>query len=144
MSQIVSSDAIVTSGDNYENRYATMQVTIGELITETIASNGITLTQGFQQTDIIVKPTSISNIQIAVVNVYPNPTENSIKINFQANSYESCIYELFDNNGQKLMQEKIKDNITDIPLTQFVAGIYILKVYSTKSNINQSFVIEKQ
>ena len=144
LSQVVSSDVITTVGDDYNNQYASMQVSIGESITETISQNGITLTQGFLQTEIIVKPTVIDELQLAIVNVYPNPVEHSVKIDFGGNPYENYMYEFFDNRGQKLIQGKVSEKITEIPLIQFVSGVYMLRIYSAKSNVNQSFIMEKK
>lgn len=141
--QVVSSNVVSSAGDNYQNNYATMQVTIGEIITETISENGVTMTQGFQQTDIIVKPEIVDEQSISIVNVYPNPAVHSIKIDFGGNPFDDCVFELLNNKGQRLMSASIRENITEIPLSQFVAGIYHLRVHSTKSNYKQSFTIEK-
>ena len=86
--QVVSSNVVSSAGDNYQNNYATMQVTIGEIITETISENGVTMTQGFQQTDIIVRPEFVDERLISIVNVYPNPAVHSIKIDFGVNPFD--------------------------------------------------------
>lgn len=143
-SQIISSDIITTSGDNYKNNYATMQITIGEPIIETKSNNEIAITQGFQQTEIIVTPTNTEEQQIANISVYPNPAEHLLKIDFKGNSYNYFVYELFDNTGKCLVKRKITTDITEIPLVHFVSGLYVLKISSLESKKTQNFLIEKR
>lgn len=142
--QSISSEVITSGGDNYKNNYASMQVTIGEPATETISQNGISLTQGFQQTDIIVTPLSNKNLLPISITVFPNPAENLIKLAFSDEVTPNSKYELYDNTGKLLAQSILLNQISEIPLYNFVSGTYILKVFSSNNDLNMSFTILKK
>lgn len=52
--------------------------------------------------------TSVSETNVAVVNVYPNPVSENISFTFSDN-YNQITFELFDMQGRKLLNRKIKN-----------------------------------
>ncbi|HBF89411.1 MAG TPA: hypothetical protein DDX39_12285 [Bacteroidales bacterium] len=71
--------------------------------------------------------------QISEVNVYPNPFNNSTKINVKIDSEDACTLRLYDISGQFILEETIEPNLQLEIGRDLKPGVYILKVLNNKS-----------
>ncbi len=70
----------------------------------------------------------ISNLEEAIVNIYPNPAKNILLIETgELGAYKLDITSI---NGQLIHSEEITDPICQIDLTPFQAGVYFVTVRS--------------
>ena len=61
--------------------------------------------------------------------IYPNPTNDIINIKVN-NINDNTIYQLTTIEGKQLIIGKIVDNTTEINLSNYPKGIYLLKIHS--------------
>lgn len=134
-------EIIANSGAYEQSANYTLSWTLGEPVVETFGTSNIILTQGFQQTsyNLLEIKALIKDFKIEV---YPNPTEDilNIKIINKENSFKKII--LFDIQGKILLTKILQNNETELNLSSFACGIYILKIYD--SNISKTFKIIKK
>ncbi len=83
----------------------------------------------FIKTDFRIDGTSTDVVEItkeSAVRIYPNPTSDLINIDILGVNVQLDV-QLFNANGQLLLEEKISENSNSIELTNYTAGIYFLK-----------------
>ncbi|MCG8327818.1 MAG: T9SS type A sorting domain-containing protein [Chitinophagales bacterium] len=141
--QSVSPEVIAASGDYYETANVKMSWTLGEIVTETIETDAVTLTQGFQQSNLTI--TSVESMkEDIVVNIYPNPTAEII--NVEIPEFTGNIHlELTNTQGQVLTtQRKLPEEaVSQFNLTRLAVGTYYLKLIGEKRQNIKTFKIIK-
>ena len=61
--------------------------------------------------------------------VYPNPTTSVIRLLIEADSFDhKGIVDVYTTNGTELQQKHITNTLTDIDLSSYPKGIYILRL----------------
>jgi len=89
-------------------------------------------------------PTSVEDIDVTDIQVFPNPATDLIQISTDETFLsQEPVYQLFDLSGRLLQQEKLTDATQSISLSNFVPGMYILKVTHNKETL-KTFKIVKQ
>ena len=75
----------------------------------------------------MIKATGIENKYIVAeqINVYPNPTNEMLNVRIEKN-VSSGTLALYDMNGRILLSQPVNGNFTQIDLSSFVTGTYIL------------------
>jgi hypothetical protein len=138
------SQDVLSSGGEFNNTSdLSLSSTIGEPITETFISSGHILTQGFQQTRLLVVEIKEGNLPKLPVTVYPNPTSFNICIKVENFENEKISYKLYDIEGNLMADNQIKALETKIDFTKFASAAYILEISTDKNKI-KSFKIIKQ
>ena len=78
----------------------------------------------------VVNLSTLSNNEVEFktnVYVYPNPSNGVFNLEVD----EAIDYEMYNLLGSKLKQGKILDNVSQLDLSSFESGIYLLKVIDT-------------
>ncbi len=144
-SQSYSTQVIASSGDEYKSPDILLTWTIGETITETITNNNFTLTQGFNQTKIII--TSVNHLPDLKfsISAYPNPTSDFVylKIEAESENIKNLQYQVINSKGSTLLRKIISSNLVEIDFHNFSNGIYLLVVFDNHT-ILKTFKILKQ
>ncbi len=143
-SQITQYQVISTSGDFYKKENASLSWTLGECVTETLVSTNTILTQGFQQSHYYV--TAINNVVIngLKVNVFPNPSTDYITVSFENRiNNQNFTIEIFDLQGKILFTDKFEADKAQLNMSQYVSGIYLLKVTDNDNQNSSNFKIQK-
>lgn len=80
------------------------------------------------QTEMLEKNATLSEGEITL-NVYPNPNKGILKVEFSnlPTKYESEL-RLYDLSGNEIAVKKNIENYTELDITKFKDGIYILRV----------------
>ena len=131
VAQVSSRDILTTSGGTYTQINGTMSFSIGEIAIETASATDNKLTQGFQQGNYTIL--SISDEKISPsISIYPNPTSNSVKVEF-AESINSV--KLYDMTGNLLIDKKLNATSETFDLSSFATGVYIMHVYDAKNKM---------
>jgi len=133
-SAVISTKAqkVVSSGGDYQERSSgSLSWTIGEPVVGTV-SNGNVITQGFQQSRLIIANISeVKNPQVKVL-VFPNPTSEFLTVKLSED--QTYTMQLFNLNGQLLMEQKTKSTESKINMTIYTKGTYLLKLINNKES----------
>jgi hypothetical protein len=132
---------IATSGG--QSPSGTITYTLGELVIDTYNGTDKKLTQGFQQSRLII--TAISEIKGLSYDVkaFPNPTTDFIKIKLEKNIPESVDFLLMDINGKVLAEGKIEKGETDISFESLGVGTYFVKIVQDKAEVKTIKVVKQ-
>ena len=76
------------------------------------------------------------NINANQVRVYPNPATENISIAL-GNNFNGSIIQLFNLNGEKVIENKIINSIETIDMSGFAKGVYTLRITSASSSVNR-------
>lgn len=136
--QVVSS-----AGNFHSNASGSISWTLGEIAIETFTAAGHILTQGFQQSRLTV--TSIGNIPELdfEITVFPNPTIDHLIIRTPKEQHENLYFILYDLSGKMMMQDRIRETETIIPVNQLRSAVYILRIIEGNRQV-RSFKVVKQ
>jgi hypothetical protein len=74
--------------------------------------------------------------------IYPNPASNKLSIYMQQNNLQYTTVSIYNIQGQLLMQQQIRQQQTELNISQFAKGIYIVKVQNEKETMVRKFVKE--
>ncbi len=145
-SQQLSNQVIVSAAGVVSTSKFSFSQTIGESITDIITSYDFTLTQGFQQPG--VKLTIVNPPNGNGVNVYPNPATDYIKIELFGETSRTFLIEVFNINGNTKYIEKLAFDdkfwfIKELDVSDFLSGIYLIRITSEDKLISRTFKIEK-
>lgn len=135
-----------TSGSTLENANFSLSYTIGEPVTATLTNSNNTLTQGFQQPlyDVVSNITDYANNLLININVFPNPTDKLIHVEFNTSENKKAIMYLYDISGKVITSETIQANTTKaIHLENTASGQYILKITDENNQLLSTHKIQK-
>jgi hypothetical protein len=76
--------------------------------------------------------------------VFPNPTENQVLVNVYGKESETGALEVYDMQGQLMQKEAYHFKPQEVDLSQFDAGLYIIKVSSPTAKNPISFKVIKK
>jgi hypothetical protein len=133
--QVIGSAGNTATGGNTQLNW-----TIGEPITNTASNTNNILTQGFNQSALLI--TAIDEKQNSNITISPNPTADFVTINIEENELQNAQYLLHDINGKLILQNKITDKQTKLSFIDLAKAIYFVEV-STNNQKTKTFKIIK-
>ena len=136
--QVVSS-----AGNFHANTSGSVSWTLGELAVETLTTAGNILTQGFQQSRLTV--TGIGDIPLLdfEILVFPNPASDHLIISTDKEQHENLYYQLYDLSGKIVLQDRIRETETTIPVNHLKSAVYLLRIIEGNRQV-RSFKVVKQ
>jgi len=139
---INAQELISTAGNSHSNTNGSISYTIGEPVIETFAGANNILTQGFQQSNLVV--TAIDELPGLdfEISAFPNPATEIVKLRIGKESAIGMQYMLYDMNGNLLMKNRLEGTETKIPFSDLSAAEYIL-IVSNQDKELKSFRIVK-
>lgn len=136
-------DAQVSAGDEGSGAGGSSSYSVGIAVYTSISGDSGWVNQGIQQAYDEVLTTSIDPIVSGIdFSVYPNPTLNFVNLKTSELSSGNIRYAVIDESGKQVMSDLVKETITHIPLHTLSSGIYFVKVWNEKQEL-QSFKIFK-
>lgn len=100
----------------------------------------------FKQTSTEIKPvnTGIENLPNTVFyNIYPNPTNGEMTINWATNTSETANIQITDVTGRVVLQTNANTNhATTLNIAKFQAGIYLIKISTDKLQHTEKVVLQ--
>jgi hypothetical protein len=140
---ISAQQVIATSGGAGQNASGSITYTLGEVVIETYNGTDKKLTQGFQQSRLII--TAVSELQGLSYSVaaFPNPTTNFLKLKLEKDFPETLDYLLMDINGKVISSGKIENGETDISFESLAVGTYFVKVIQDKKEVKTIKVVKQ-
>ncbi len=82
-------------------------------------------------------------INSSLITIYPNPANDVITFNFNANSNEILILNIYTVMGSLVKTEILKQNQQEINISDLNNGIYILEIKSDKFTGKQKLIIQR-
>jgi hypothetical protein len=86
------------------------------------------------------------NLAVSDFNLYPNPVENVLNVNFTHNGNNNLVFNVLNTLGQVVMTEQL-NNISGsvnhtLHLERLDAGVYTLQVISGYQSVNKHFMVK--
>ena len=124
---------ISTAGGNATGSGGTVSYTVGQVAYSTQTSTSGTITQGVQQPFEIFVATALEQAKdISLqLQVFPNPVNDYLKLSVVPSatiSIQSLSFQLYDVNGKLVQNNNVESNETNIMMSGFTSGTYLLKV----------------
>ncbi len=82
-------------------------------------------------------PVSIIEQKLTQTIAYPNPSKDVVYINLPESTSKIEVYNI---NGEKLIQMIPDRQVAEINISSFSKGIYLVKIYSNKGVVNSKFI----
>ena len=136
---LFSQDVISSQGDSYTDSSASIDFTIGEVVTFTGSTIENNITQGFHQTNwgFVSIEDHVPNYEAII---YPNPTEDFL--NIKASLYEDVSYVLYDEMGKLILQGLLSGEQTALEVSPLATGRYSLVLSNSKENLKTFNIIK--
>lgn len=136
-------EVIASTGNHFQNNQMQISWTLGESVIKTVSNSSTQLTQGFQQSQLIVTDISENPLVNASILVYPNPTINQLHLKTDKLDNQKLHFSLFSMDGSLLLRKPMVSNLTEIQMSAYAPATYILRV-STANNTLKTFKIIKK
>lgn len=145
LNELQAQETFPASGGDASGSGGKVSYTIGQIIYTTITGTNGSVAQGVQQPYEIsvvsgIKETNTITLQLSI---YPNPTSNFLILNIGNYNNERLSYQLFDNTGKLLENNKITKNESNISTENLAPAIYFLKVTNNQKEIKTFKIIKK-
>jgi hypothetical protein len=134
---------VAPAGGNGQSSDTQVSWTLGETVTTTVTGENNTLTQGFQQPNLLVTAIKTEFDCAFAVNAFPNPTGNILMVHVENIEIRDLQYVLLDLNGKILEKKLLEGNITAVSIENYPAGIYLLKIKQSGDEIKMFEIIKK-
>ncbi len=128
--QTISPSVVASSGGYAQGDGVSLSWTLGEMVIETLQhdNNGLILTQGFHQTDIVITSVYEATGLDLQIDAFPNPVKEHLTVIMQEGAAESVRFNMADLQGHLLLDGELEGRETSIDLTAYRSGIYFLTI----------------
>ncbi len=119
-----------SGGNNASGSSGVIAYSIGQTFYEPIASLGGSTSPGVQQSYEIADTTlgqEIAEIGLSL-KIYPNPTTDILNLRIDLNDFQKYSYELQDFAGRFLNKKSVSGKVSEISMSKYPSGTYLLKV----------------
>ena len=141
ISQELSHHVISSAGDEASNGNIQLNWTLGELATTTLTSTDETLTQGFQQAELIRVNTREVR-EFVKISAYPNPFDQYV--NIQKDTDQTLYVECIDLLGRTLKMETLTQETQTLHLDELASAMYFLKITNEQGELMELIKIQKR
>jgi hypothetical protein len=128
LGSLLAQEDIATAGHNAKVGDAQLSWTVGEAVTGTLVGGTFILTQGFQQTRLIISSTDDLPFPKLKLTVYPNPFLDQMHLRVDEGDFSQLRYTLLTLEGKALQQDEITTRQTVIDLGSQPGGCYLLQI----------------
>ena len=137
-------NTIPASGGNASGSGGTVNYTVGQVVYTTNTGTNGSSGQGVQQPYEISVVTGIEEaLGISLeIGVYPIPATDFVKLRIKNYEVQNLRYQLYDNNGSLLLDNKVEGSETSIIMNNLVPAIYFLKVTDNKKVVKTFKIIK--
>lgn len=136
---------VLTSGGNAQGIQGNVSYTVGQVSYLTYTGTNGSLSQGMQQPleiSVVLSTAETSGLRL-LSTTYPNPTTGILTLVIENYPLENLSFQLYNLQGQLLLQDKVFKTETAIDITNQGVALYFLKILSGSSEI-KTFKIQKK
>ena len=146
LSTVISAQSGMSVSGGYINReIGSVSYTVGQVFYCTNINNNSCVIPGVQQPYTITIVSELSkNVENVECSVYPNPTNNYLRLNIKNYKTENLLYRIFDNKGIELLHSQIDNLETIISFQNFISAVYFIKVTEFNKTITVFKVIKNR
>ena len=130
--QEISSQIIATSGQDNITSNISCSWTLGDIAIKEYHSNAIILSQGFQQSYLLINNISESNKQINC-DIYPNPTTDKLFVLIKDEQLKDISVALYSAMGLPVWTKTHITGSFEIDFLQYPTGNYFLSISDNKN-----------
>lgn len=109
-------------------------------------SNSNTNFQGWEATYVVDNVGIEENNLISKVKIYPNPANNLLHVQFENQSSESTVFNLYNSTGKLIQSQSIQvfpgSNDAVIDVSGFAPGLYFLEMYCGQSTLTRKVTVQ--
>ena len=138
---------VSTAGNHLETGTVQLSWTIGEPVISTLSNGSYILTQGMDQSKLLIDAIEEIELSGLVISAFPNPTNEFVNLQVHQlltdQPWKEFSFVLYDMNGKVLMQKQIVSTETVIQMNNYVSSTYFLKVLVNNHEV-KTFKIVKQ
>lgn len=129
ISQVKAQTSENSAGGNISGSSGNVSYSIGEVFYEPVSSAGGNVNPGVQGAYEIVETLGQDIAEIGLsLKIYPNPTTDILNLRIDFNDYQKYSYEFFDFAGKVLSKKTVASKVTQLSVSNYPAGHYLLKV----------------
>lgn len=145
MAQHLSPNVIAVSGGTARTPTMTLEWTLGESVIESAATSNRLYTQGFHQPILQVSESETGSDANYTFTVAPNPVASYLNISIKAPESTPLQLVLTDLNGHQYNYPLVPAGTksTQIDMTQFPAGMYLLRISKAEGAFLKSYKVVK-
>ncbi len=138
---VFSQQATISAGGDAVGSNGSINYSIGQVVYSVTNNENISIIEGVQQPYIILLTTGNQEDVSLKFKAFPNPTVDVLHL--VTGDFEGFEYSLYTYSGQKLTTKPILSTNTEINMSTYKAGVYILRVKSAHKEY-KTFKILKQ
>lgn len=139
---IHAQEAVPAAGGGSSGSNGEMSYSIGQVVYSANSSSSGSINQGVQQPYDISTSSTKEEVENIKLSVFPNPTNDKLKLNIEKVDFLGYSYELYSVQGKIIKKEDINSTLIEIPMHNLDASTYILKVRS-KDAVVKTFRVVK-
>ena len=139
--QQVTPTVVCSGGETFTTASLSLDFTVGEIVSESLTSTGLLLTQGFNQ-----GPDANTGIEEKLTNekdllIYPNPAADRIYLLYNNTNTRPVSAEVRDIQGRSIVHTCFDTNPLQINLEKTAPGFYTVAVlFDNGQTINKKFI----
>ncbi|HWY12742.1 MAG TPA: T9SS type A sorting domain-containing protein [Bacteroidia bacterium] len=120
----------VAAGGDATGAGGSASYSIGQIDYIAPTGSGGNSNEGLQQPyELFVVSTSVNETENSVsVNVFPNPVSHSVNIHIKNSSFQNYSYKITDVSGKLISENKITEQKSVIPVSEFNSGTYFITI----------------
>jgi len=132
------------AGTTSTDEGGSISFSVGVMAYTTVAGEGGSLEQGVQHQYEISEVSTIREVRGITLSmkVFPNPTTDFLILNVGSEDASSFSYRLYDAHGKVLNSAAITTQETYIPMSQYVAALYFVKVFRNNREVKTFKVLK--
>jgi len=137
-------EAVTSAGGEAGTASGSVSFSVGQVQYMTYESDSGVVTEGVQQPYEIYEIISVPGLSGPEMAVYPNPAINYVFIDIPEFADEKIAYVFQDVKGKTLFQNSVYDLRTEIDLTSYTAGVYLLQITINGQHFKTFKIIKNQ
>ena len=123
VSSLSAQEVVASSGDSYTSPSASLDVTVGEVVINTVTNGSTTLTQGYQQSSFNFVSVQDYKPDYSIT-MFPNPADDAVTL--IASDFAGVHFNLYDAKGSLLMDSELLSTESTIDVNHIPKGSYYL------------------
>ena len=140
---LVSGQSSPNSGGGVSGPSGNVSYSIGQTFYEAVVSSGGSVSLGVQSSYEVTETLGQEIAEISLsLKVYPNPTTDILNLRLDLTDHQRYSYELYDLAGKMLGKRPVLGKVTEIPISSYPSGTYLLKVSKGNRSVKVFKVIK--
>ena len=125
----------VPAGGDVQTASGSLAYSVGQVAYVPLAGEAGSANPGLQQPNLSATVATDEPQQINGISVYPNPTQDQLFLEVAdptITAINELSYQLFDMNGQLILQEQLTQDKSSILMNPYTDGMYMLRIYNAE------------